>query len=180
MAIANALYHAWEKFWDAGGAILLSGVISAFCAMLFWTLRWLRGVKFSTGTDLFAVLVAADISVRIGTVQVWRLSQQPFAKLYGELALILGIFTIAMCWIVLGFDRRANYIYAEKERVSATSNPALRAVQATAAAWADENYRRCLIGTLTVRWLTATLHLFFISKTPRWEVVMHWLKGSSP
>jgi hypothetical protein len=140
--------------------MLLSAFVTLACTVLFLIIRWLRGVGFSTGTDLFAVLLAADVCVVLGTVEVWRLSEAGLSiDIFRMIAACLGAATISLCWLALSYERTANKIYAEARHGTRAS---------TALAMMKNDYLSNYSKAYVVRWLTATLHLWWITKLPRW------------
>jgi hypothetical protein len=148
--------------WQVAFPFVWSGAISLACSGVFWLLRRAKNLQYGYGTELFSVLLAVDISVMLGTVEVWRLTDEIFpVQIYKLAALILAIIVLLLCWIALTYERSALDAYQ-----AAASQPGGRGQVLV--------LRRAYLGyqarAYLVRWAATTLHLWWITKTPRWAI----------
>jgi len=148
---------------DVFVSVLFSGAITLTSSLMFMLIRKLRGLGLSYGTDLFAVLLAADISVALGAVEAWRLGRLITSEQFFRItSVLLGILTIAACWRALTYEKSANVAFAEAGRQST-----LRSRRAHLRKRYLSSYARAY----AVRWFIGTLHLWWIARVPRWTLL---------
>jgi hypothetical protein len=149
-------------------AAVWSLLITGCCVSLFWSVRKWRGIKYSVGTDLFAVLLAADVSVYFEVVEIWRLSNGWSRNAMANASVILAVLTILTCWIAVEAEVSANRAYQRwtelsfRNAVDSNSNDreALK-----------QEYISNLLHSWTSRWLIAAVHFWWIITRPRWAML---------
>lgn len=88
MFLVEVLPAALPVLWSVGITMLLSSLF--WLARWYWLTRWMKRLQNAIGsvlyvgfgTELFAILVAVDLSVVLGLVEIWRLGTGEFPPIY--------------------------------------------------------------------------------------------------
>lgn len=111
---------ALPVLWSVGITILLSGLF--WIARWYWLTRWAAPPQRSVGsvlyvsfgTELFALLVAVDLSVVLGLVEIWRLGSGEFPPMYDRIvAAIMLPLTCYLSAVGLIWERQAFQAWGE-------------------------------------------------------------------
>ena len=155
----GVIKHGWNKIlfpigWSVG--------ITLFCTLLFMLIRWRRGVSYSVGTDLFAVLLAADIAVALGVVEAWKITSGSTETVYRAAAGLLAFLTMATAWIAVEFEAAANRAHAA----------ALSETQSRVKALLRRDYLDNFVNAYVARLAISSLHIWWVTTTPRWALML--------
>ena len=156
------LASLFKDGWNALFPLLWSMGVTLICTVLFLIIRRWRGIQYSAGTDLFAMFLAADISVYFGVVEVWRLTAGWSAQTIGNAAVILAVITVLTCWVAVEHEMAANQAH-QKWKADAR--------QSGLKSLLYRDYIENLVNAWTARWLIAALHFWWIITRPRWATL---------
>lgn len=158
----HILSGGWPYIFATAWSLALTAALSA----IFWVLRNALGSDRSSGTELFALLVAVDLSVLCMTVDLTGLAGHRLTDPESQraFAVIMMVATIILAVPCIVFDRLAEGAWVAVHSAHSARNVDRRHIYAV-------QYAQLLFRAAMIRWLVAAAHLWWIIRVPRWAAI---------